>query len=111
MAEVFGHVAMAAAELEDRAVRILDRSQPQGGQVQRGRPALGPVPQNLDLLVVQLEPGAIDQELAGFPTVNASSRARTSLRAPRARSRASSSAGSARVIAIRRAVGGSCSIA
>ena len=66
VAQVLGYVAMPAAELEHGALGVLDRPQPQSGEVQRRWPSLGPVTQNRDLLVVELEAGPIDQQLASF---------------------------------------------
>ena len=54
---------MVAAELEYGAITILDGSQPQRGEAQRGRPALGPLEQDPDLLLIQLEACAIDEQL------------------------------------------------
>ena len=55
---------MFSTKLEHGPIQIIDRSQPQGREVQRGGPALGPPHQGLDLLVTQPETGATDQQFA-----------------------------------------------
>ena len=55
---------MAGAELADRGVRVLEPPQPDGGEEHGRRPALGPVVQELDVIGVQGDPVAFDEELA-----------------------------------------------
>ena len=62
--EVVGDVAMVAVERAHAGLRLGQLPQPERGQVQPGRPALGPLDEQLDVLVVERDPLALDEQLA-----------------------------------------------
>ena len=64
MAQILGHVPMLTAKLEHRAIQIVHGSKPEGGEVQRGRPPLGPTHQVSICVVVQPETAAVGEQLA-----------------------------------------------
>ena len=71
--------------------------QRQRGEVDAGRPALGPRDEQLDVGLGEREPEPPVEELVASATVKRRSSARSSSSWPRARSAASGSAGSTRV--------------
>ena len=108
--QVVRDVPSAADERPHPLIGVLEVTQPQRRQVQPRRPSLRTLDEQLDALARQLDPLTQDQ-LTRLSTVNASSRARISTSAPRARRRARLIAGSERVDASTRALAGSRSIA
>ena len=100
-AQVVDDVAVAGLEAGDERARVGLAPQRQPGQVQPGRPALGPLPQPLGLVGGQLQAHRLLQQRPASALVKPSSAMRSSTSSPQARSRARASGGSTRVATIR----------
>ena len=61
--QVVDHEAMVAAEVAHRTRCVLGAAQPGTREHERGGPALGPFPEELDLVRPELDPAALDDEL------------------------------------------------
>ena len=106
--EVVHDVPVVTGEPRDEPRRVLPVPQRERGELERRDPALGPGAQRGDVRGLQVEPGRRRRGSRRVSSsVNRRSAARTSVRSPRARSRASGSAGSARVLMTSRSCGGS----
>ena len=62
-AQVLGHEALIASERPHGRSRVVDRPQPEAGQDERRRPALGLLVEQLDLVRPELDLPAGDQQL------------------------------------------------
>src|SRR4051812_37699508 len=60
--EVIGDLAMVAAEATHSRLRVVDSAQPQPGEVQPGRPSLRPLDEPFDVLGVEWDAFALDEE-------------------------------------------------
>src|SRR5690606_4488917 len=66
-----GHVPVAAGEALDELVDVPAAGQRQRGEVQAGRPALGPLDQALDLPAVELHGREAGEEVDGLVDIEA----------------------------------------